>query len=509
MPTKGVMPIYKESSNREYKQKQNINKRMAKEFIVAIELGSSKMTGIAGRKNPDGSMTILAVAKEDSASYIRKGVVYNIDKTAQGLSNIISKLKNILQSDITQVYVGIGGQSIHSVKNTVIKDLPIDAIISQDMVDELMDNNRNMMYPEYDIQNAVTQEYKVDAQYQDDPVGIQAKRLEGNYLNILWRRSFYRNLNKSIENAGISIAELYLAPLVMADNVLSEGEKRAGCVLVDLGAETTTIAVFYRNKLRKIAVIPLGSNNITKDLESLQLEETEAERLKIKYGSAFTDPASIDPTAQIPVDNTRSIKMVNLIDVVESRTLEIIENVRTLIPTEYTEKLLGGYILTGGGCNMPNIENAFRTITKADKVRVAKMPNLNINSKDSNVQIEENGTMCTILSLLAKGSMNCAGRDLNQTLFGNELEDIHQTATVVTSQDLQRKAEEERREREEKEQKEREEKERKEREEKERKLEEEEQKKKEERKKNSWFGRLKTTVTNFGKSLVEADTDNN
>ena len=102
---------------------------MAKDFIVAIELGSSKMTGIAGRKNPDGSITVLAVASEDSTSYIRKGVVYNIDKTAQGLSNIISKLKNTLQSDITQVYVGIGGQRIRSVKHVIIKDLPTDAIV--------------------------------------------------------------------------------------------------------------------------------------------------------------------------------------------------------------------------------------------------------------------------------------------------------------------------------------------------------------------------------------------
>lgn len=162
---------------------------MAKDFIVAIELGSSKMTGIAGRKNPDGSITVLAVASEDSTSYIRKGVVYNIDKTAQGLSNIISKLKNTLQTDITQVYVGIGGQSIRSVKNVIIKDLPLDAIVSQDMVNELMDANRNMTYPDYEIQDAITEEYKVDAQYQNDPVGIQAIRLEGNFLNILWRRS--------------------------------------------------------------------------------------------------------------------------------------------------------------------------------------------------------------------------------------------------------------------------------------------------------------------------------
>lgn len=269
---------------------------MAKEFIVAIELGSSKMTGIAGRKNPDGSMTILAVAKEDSTSYIRKGVVYNIDKTAQGLSNIISKLKNTLQTDITQVYVGIGGQSIHSINNSVIKDLPIDAIISQDMVNELMDNNRNMTYPEYEIQDAVTEEYKVDSQYQDDPVGIQAKHLEGNFLNIVWRRSFYRNLNKSLENAGITIAEMYIAPLVMADNVLSEAEKRAGCVLVDLGAETTTMSVYYRNKLRYIAVIPLGGNNITKDLERCSLRKTRQKRSRQSTVRLTPTPQLSTPT---------------------------------------------------------------------------------------------------------------------------------------------------------------------------------------------------------------------
>lgn len=120
---------------------------MAKDLIVAIELGSSKMTGIAGRKNPDGSISILAVAKEDSTQYIRKGVAYNIERTAQGLSNIVNKLKNTLKTEIAQVYVGIGGQSIHSVKNPVIKELPQDTIVSQEMVNELMDTNRSMVYP--------------------------------------------------------------------------------------------------------------------------------------------------------------------------------------------------------------------------------------------------------------------------------------------------------------------------------------------------------------------------
>ena len=167
----------------------------AKEFIVAIELGSSKMTGIAGQKNLDGSITVLAVVKEDSSSFIRKGYVYNIDKTAQCLTNIIKKLENQLKTEILQVYVGVGGQSIRSVRNIVTKDLPADTRITQEMVIELMDANRNMKYQDQEILDAAVQEYKVDSQYQLDPVGIQASHLEGNFLNILERKTFYRNLN--------------------------------------------------------------------------------------------------------------------------------------------------------------------------------------------------------------------------------------------------------------------------------------------------------------------------
>ena len=116
---------------------------MPKEFIVAIELGSSKMTGIAGQKNLDGSITVLATVEENSSSCIRKGVIYNIDKTCQCLTSIIKKLKNFLKQDITQVYVGVGGRSIRSLKNVIVKDLPGASIISQDMINELMDINRN------------------------------------------------------------------------------------------------------------------------------------------------------------------------------------------------------------------------------------------------------------------------------------------------------------------------------------------------------------------------------
>ena len=164
------------------------------EFTVAIELGSSKITGIAGKKNLDGSITVLAVVKEDSSQCIRKGVVYNIDKTAQCLTNIITKLKTQLKHEISQVYVGVGGQSIRSVRNVIVKELPQDTIITEEMIDELQDTNRTMNYTDQEILSATTQEFKVDNQLSRDPVGIKANRLEGNFLNVLWRKSFYNNL---------------------------------------------------------------------------------------------------------------------------------------------------------------------------------------------------------------------------------------------------------------------------------------------------------------------------
>ena len=242
-----------------------------KDFIVAIELGSSKVTGIAGQKKPDGSISVLALVREDSSSFIRKGVVYNIDKTAQCLTSIVKKLETQLKTRITQVFVGVGGQSIRSVKNTIVKDFPGDCIITQEMVVELMDANWGLDYPDKKILDVAEQEYRVDTQLQMDPVGIRANHLEGNFLNILERTSFFQNLNKCFEAANIKVADMYLAPLALANVVLTEAEKRSGCALVDIGADTTTVSVFWKNVLRHLAVIPLGSNNVKKDIASLQM----------------------------------------------------------------------------------------------------------------------------------------------------------------------------------------------------------------------------------------------
>ena len=476
-----------------------------KDFIVAIELGSSKVTGIAGQKKPDGSISVLAMVKEDASSFIRKGVVYNIDKTAQCLQGMKKKLEATLKARITQVFVGVGGQSIRSVKNTVTKELPSDTIITQEMVAELMDTNRALDYPDQKILDVAEQEYRVDTQLQLDPVGIRANRLEGNFLNILEREAFFKNLNSCFVNAGIKVAEMYLAPLALANAVLTETEKRSGCALVDIGADTTTVSVFWKNILRHLAVIPLGSNNITKDIASLQMEESDAEQMKLKHASAFTDAAEIDPNLKYSIDLDRSVESRRFIEIVEGRLEEIIENVRYQIPTEYYDKLLGGIILTGGGSNMKNIEKAFANYTHIDKIRVAKFVTMSINSSNEFIKAH-NGMMNTVLGLLAKGDMNCAGAaiDPNGNLFDEQPEETVATAadrkprqahevkpgTILSAAEEERAKEEALKKKEEEERLRREEEER---------LREEERRRKKE---NSWWNRAKRGFSKLGHDIV-------
>jgi len=478
-----------------------------KEFIVAIELGSSKMTGIAGQKNLDGSINVLAVVKESSSSFIRKGVVYNIDKTAQCLSNIIKKLENQLKTEITQVYVGVGGQSIRGVRNIITKDLPSETIVTQDMVIELMDANRNMTYQDQEILDAAVQEYKVGSQLQLDPVGIQATRLEGNFLNILERKAFYKNLNMCFETAGIRVAEMYLAPLALADSVLTEAEKRSGCVLVDLGADTTTVSVYSKNILRHLAVIPLGGNNITKDIATLQMEESDAERMKLKYASAFTDNNDIDNDLKYSIDTERQIESRKFIEIVEGRLEEIIENVWFQVPSEFYDKLLGGIILTGGGSNMKNIEKAFSNHTHVEKIRIAKFVTQTILSNNDDIK-SRNGMMNTVLGLLVKGDLNCAGDEVNPNgdLFSTKKEPSAAVDSrtprqageippgVIRTETEKKAAEEEKR-------RQQEEEDRLKREEELRQKEEEERIRKE----NSTWNKLKKGILKFGKSMIEEE----
>jgi len=378
------------------------------DFIVAIELGSSKISGIAGKKLPDGSIQILATASENASGCIRKGVIYNLDKTTQSLTSIIKKLESTLKASIGKVYIGVGGQSLRTIRNTEVRHMEEETKISQELIDSLKDSNRNVPIVGHQILGVVPQEYKVGNDLIVDPVGVQTDHIEARFLNIIARNNVKDNVTKCCNSAPFEIAEDaedLIAPLALADAVLNSSEKRSGCVLVDFGADTTTVSVYKNNILRHLAVIPLGGNNITRDICSQQIEEEDAEALKIRFAQAYIEPKeNEDENKSYRLENGTSINAILLEDIVEARLNEILDNVANqIVLSGYDNKLLAGAIITGGGINLKNMEEAFTKRTKIEKLRVAKDTHIVLKG----MEIKKDGTNNTLIALLAAGKENC------------------------------------------------------------------------------------------------------
>ena len=338
------------------------------DFIAAIELGSSHIAGIAGRKHSDGSIEVLAYACEDSAAFVRKGLVYNIDKAAHAIRCIIARLEGQMQHSIAKVYAGIGGQSLRTVENQVSRTLDEENIISSELVDQLCDENRDLPLADMCVLDVAPQEYKIDNTLHTDPVGVAGQRITGRYLNLIARQSLKKNLEQSFEKAGVKIADLLVAPTALAHAVLSENEMRAGCALVDLGAATTTVQVYKNNILRYLSVLPLGGNNITHDLANLKIEVSE------------------------------------LNDIVGARAEEILANAWNQIQLSgYENELFSGIVLTGGNANLTNTETLFRSLSHTEKVRTAH----SIQEAVQGERLPEDGRQNTLLGLLEAGTENC------------------------------------------------------------------------------------------------------
>ena len=260
---------------------------------------------------------------------------------------------------INKAYVGIGGQSLRTIRNSVSRQLDTNVVISNEIVENLLNTNLSANYADCDILGVIPQEYRIGTQYTTDPIGILSNHIEGKYLNIVAKSILKENVQKCFQTAGIEIVDMFISPLALADNLLTDTEKRSGCALVDFGADTTTVAIFKNNLLRYLAVIPLGGNNITQDICSLQVEESDAESLKIKYGSAYTDSDVAELTRVVPLDSDRTIDERTFLEITEARMEEIIANVWDQIcRSGFKDKLIAGIIVSGGAANIKNLDKA-------------------------------------------------------------------------------------------------------------------------------------------------------
>lgn len=378
-----------------------------KEIIVAIEFGSSKIRGVAGCKNIDGSVQVLDVEQADARNCIRKGVVYNIDKTVMCLKHIIERMEAALDMQIARVFVGIGGQSLRTKKNTVSRQFATKTVVSQELVDSLLKANRGTVYSGYEILEVVPQEYHVGLDTTTDPVGVLSSQIDGTFLNVIAKTEIKEYILKCVEASGLEVAGIFVAPIALAGSVLTDTERRSGCALVDFGYGTTTVAVYKNNLLRHLAVIPLGGNNITQDLGSQQIDEDEAENLKVKYGSAYSELSSEELAKNLLVNNGRTIEERLLVDIVEAREEEILSNVAAQIRNSgYQDKLVAGVVLSGVAANVKNLDKAVSVRIHPDKIRFARIVPFPLQAVHPD-QVAKDGSLNVLLSLLNEGDQNC------------------------------------------------------------------------------------------------------
>ncbi len=398
---------------------------MAKEdnFIVAIELGSSKVTAIAGRKDADGAICVLACVQEDSTAFIRKGRINNFPKMVSCITSIKGKLEEKLKKSVTGAYVGIGGMGMHTVGNTISNALGEKMQITSEMVAAVKDKNSSKAHGDFRIVDVVPQEYKLGSQTVFDPVGIAADSIEAHFLNIVTGPSVTEEIASCFGQAGINVIGMPISVLSLADAVLTEPQRRSGCVFVDMGAETTSVAVYKNNVLRHFAVIPLGGVNITRDIATtFNIEDAEAEALKIKFGSAC-HTGKEDSQQPVLLSDGRSENFDEFSGLVQARTEEIILNVKNQIALSRYDRaaLIGGIIVTGGAAQLRDMDQAITKFTEFEKVTFVK--NLTLQSRTEKgvpASFNTNGSCNTAIALVDKGENNCCGGELGQpSLFGN------------------------------------------------------------------------------------------
>lgn len=343
------------------------------EIIVGLDIGTTKICAIVGRKTEFGKLDILGLGKAESLG-VSRGIVNNIQKTIESIKIAVEQASAKSDVVIKQVYVGIAGQHIKCIrhKGTIVR-ANADEEIAQIDLDRLSnDMKRLVMQPGDEIIHVIPQEYTVDGESGiKDPVGHPGVRLEGTFNIITGQIKAAKNIKRCVEKADLRAMGLFLEPLASAEAVLTEEEKEAGVALVDIGGGTTDLAIFQDGIIRHTAVIPLGGNVITEDIkEGCSVMHKQAEALKVKFGSALADEAKENEIISIPGLRGREPKEIsvkNLAFIIQARVEEIFELIHYEIKCSgYYKKLNAGIVVTGGGAQLKNLAQLVEYVTALD-----------------------------------------------------------------------------------------------------------------------------------------------
>jgi cell division protein FtsA len=350
--------------------------KQTNEHVAAIDIGTTKIVAIIGRKNEAGKLEIQAMGKAESKG-VKRGVVLNIEETVNAIQETVDEVQKISAVKLSEVYVGIAGQHIKSIKSRgyINRDSFDDEITKDDIRVLIEDMHKIPIDAGEEIIHVIPQNFIVDNETGvKNPVGMSGKRLEANFHIVIGQIASAKNIEKCVNKVGLKVKSLILEPLASSDAVLTEDEKEAGVALVDIGGGTTDLAVYYDGIIRHTAVIPFGGNVITTDIkEGCSILQRQAEQLKIQFGSALGDLAQEDKVVTIPGISGREPKEISfrsLAFIIQSRMEEIIDHVAFEMENSgYMDKLAAGIVVTGGGALLRHLPQLIKFKTGMD-VRV-------------------------------------------------------------------------------------------------------------------------------------------
>ncbi|PQJ30932.1 cell division protein FtsA [Nonlabens arenilitoris] len=343
------------------------------EYAVGLDIGTTKIVAMIGRKNEYGKLEILGVGRSKSLG-VHRGVVNNITQTIQSIQQAVDQAEAVSGIKIKEVTVGIAGQHIRSLQHSdYITRGNSEEVIDQSDIDTLCGQvHKLVMLPGEEIIHVLPQEYKIDGQSEiKEPIGMYGGRLEANFHVVVGQVASIKNIYRCVKSADLDLKKITLEPLASADAVLSQEEKEAGVALIDIGGGTTDLAIFKDGIIRHTAVIPQGGNIITEDIKAgCSIIEKQAELLKTKFGSAWPGENKENEIVSIPGLRGREPKEItlkNLSKIIHARVIEILENVFVEIKNyghdDPKKQLIAGVVLTGGGSQLKHIKQLAEYVT--------------------------------------------------------------------------------------------------------------------------------------------------
>lgn len=380
----------------------------AQPIIVGLDIGTTKIAVIAGRKNEFGKLEILGFGKANSNG-VKHGQVLNIDETIKAIKMALDNCLEVNPDlNISEVYVGVAGHHIKSLqtRGDIVRENEEEEI-TQAEVDLLISKQYKTYIPAGDqIIDVIPQEYTVDNMPNIvRPIGYSGVKLGANFHIITGDKNAIRNINRSVEKACLRTKDLVLQPLASAAAVMGQEDLEAGVAIVDIGGGTTDLAVFAEGVLRHTAVIPFAGENITHDIKAgLGVLKSQAEQMKTQFGSALANEAKANAYITIPGLRgmpAKEISVKNLANIIQARMSEILDFVTYHLKQIGMDnrQLNGGIVLTGGGSQLRHLIQLTEYVTGLP-ARIG-LPNEHLAA--GHIEELAKPTYSTCLGLILKG----------------------------------------------------------------------------------------------------------